>query len=395
MNNLIEYSISEIATITDCEHKTAPVVDESNYYSVRTTNISNGKIDFDNCNRVSEGTYNLWTQRMVPQEGDIVLAREAPVGEVGYVEANRKICLGQRTVLIRPNQSLIHNRFLLYYLMNKEVKNGLINKSSGSVVEHLNVRDIREFKIKIPKEIIIQKRIAGVLSSLDDKIDLLHRQNKTLEQIAETLFRQWFVEAAEEGWEKLSSLENWVLFDPREKLDKTIEYQVFDMKCLSNTDMTIGEGVVREVSSATTFRNNDTLLAKITPCLENGKTGFVMNLMENEIAKGSTEFIVIRSMGQVSPYWVYCLARSQEFRNSAIQSMTGTSGRQRVQIQMLRNYQVSVDLNLMAKFHNFVEPNFQKIKSNVAQIQTLTQLRDALLPKLMAGEVRVNIHLSC
>ena len=157
--------------------------------------------------------------------------------------------------------------------------------------------------------------------------------------------------------------------------------------------MSIGEGVFREVSSSTIFRNGDTLLAKITPCLENGKTGFVMHLDEDEIAKGSTEFIVMRTKGEVSPYWIYCLARYKEFHDSAILSMTGTSGRQRVQIDLLRNYAVKVNLVRMKEFHKAVEPYFKKINSNTKQIKTLTKLRDTLLPKLMSGEIRLNYDL--
>ncbi len=384
-----EFLLSEVATITDCEHKTAPLVEVSEFISVRTSNILNGKIDYDNCNRVSKETYDLWTQRMIPQSGDIILAREAPVGEVGFIQPDKKICLGQRTVLISVNQRLINNKFLLYYLVNRDTKFELVSRSTGSVVEHLNVKDIREFNIKVPDNLSQQAAIAEVLSSLDDKIDLLHRQNKTLEQLAETLFRQWFVEEAEEGWEE-KALENYVSFDPRERIDRSKEYQFFEMKCLSNNDLSISNGIFRKVTSATSFRNNDTLLAKITPCLENGKTGFVMHLGEHEIARGSTEFIVMRSKGIVSPYWIYCLARDNDFRDKAIQSMTGTSGRQRVQMDLLKTIQVKMNEYRMNEFHGAVEPNFKKIKSNTTQIKTLVQLRDTLLPKLMSGEVRIS-----
>jgi type I restriction enzyme S subunit len=114
-----------------------------------------------------------------------------------------------------------------------------------------------------------------------------------------------------------------------------------------------------------------------------------MHLDEGEVARGSTEFIVMRSKGLVSPYWIYCLARDSDFREKAIQSMTGTSGRQRVQIDSLRNMKVRLNIKRMVEFHEAVSPFFSKIKSN--QTQTLSQLRDVLLPKLMNGEIRVEI----
>jgi len=195
-----KYKLEDIAIIIDCEHKTAPIVTNSDFYSVRTANISQGKIDYQSCNRVSKETYLAWTNRAIPVYGDIIFAREAPVGEVGFVEKKFKVCLGQRTVLIRINSNNVDNRFLLYYLVNPTNKKELIEKSTGSVVSHVNVKDIREHIVSLPP-LPEQKSIASILSSLDDKIDLLHRQNATLEKIAETLFRQWFVEEAKEDWE--------------------------------------------------------------------------------------------------------------------------------------------------------------------------------------------------
>lgn len=197
------------------------------------------------------------------------------------------------------------------------------------------------------------------------------------------------MEEADESWEE-KRLDELIDFDPNEKIDRQKDYTFFEMKCLSNDTMSISNGIKRKVSSASSFRNDDTLLAKITPCLENGKTGFVMHLEVNEIARGSTEFIVMRSKKNLSPFWIYCLARSYDFKDTAVLSMTGTSGRQRVQVDVLRDYMIQFNQKVMNDFHNIVELYFEKIKSNQIQIRTLTQLRDILLPKLMSGEVRVN-----
>lgn len=149
MSEWKEYQLTKIATIIDCEHKTAPLVEKSEYISVRTSNIKNGRIDFDNANRVSYETYLEWTKRMAPNEGDIILARETPVGEVGFVPRHKKVCLGQRTVLIKPNIDYIDSKYLLYYLANGETKYDLISRSTGSVVEHLNVKDIKDYHLTI------------------------------------------------------------------------------------------------------------------------------------------------------------------------------------------------------------------------------------------------------
>jgi len=295
--------------------------------------------------------------------------------------------VNQHVAIIRAEREKLDSDYLLYFMQAK--KEYLLSISEiGATRRALTKGMLEDLDLTIPG-LPEQKSIASILSSLDDKIDLLHRQNKTLEALAETLFRQWFVvEAEEEGWET-KSLEDLIIFDPREKVSSNIEYTFFDMKCLSDSSMAISEGIKRTVNSGSSFRNGDTLLAKITPCLENGKTGFVMNLEEDELARGSTEFIVMRATESTSPYFVYCLARYSDFRNTAILSMTGTSGRQRVQTAVLKNYGVKYSKATIDKFHSTCYPNFQKIKQNQAQIRTLARLRDSLLPKLMSGEVRV------
>ena len=201
MSEIITYRLDEIADVIDCEHKTAPKVDSSDYYSIRTPDIKNGRLLYEQANRVSAETYELWTKRGIPEAGDIILAREAPVGEVGWIDKDHKICLGQRTVLIKIHSIEIDKKYLLYSFVSPKFKDYLNELSGGSVVAHLNMKDIRALEFSFPP-LPEQKAIASVLSSLDDKIDLLHRQNKTLEAMAETLFRQWFIEEAKEDWEE-------------------------------------------------------------------------------------------------------------------------------------------------------------------------------------------------
>lgn len=133
----------------------------------------------------------------------------------------------------------------------------------------------------------------------------------------------------------------------------------------------------------------DTLLARITPCLENGKTGFVDFMADGEKGRGSTEFIVLRSKG-VTPEFVYCLARTYHFRENAIKSMVGSSGRQRVQESYFEKFLVWVPpRTLLNLFTESVGPMFQQIKVLHSQNQKLRAARDLLLPRLMSGEIAV------
>jgi type I restriction enzyme S subunit len=150
------------------------------------------------------------------------------------------------------------------------------------------------------------------------------------------------------------------------------------------------EVVPRAFSSGTRFINGDTLLARITPCLENGKTAFVDFLQPGEVAWGSTEFIVLRPKPPLPPEFGYCLARHPDFREFAIQSMTGTSGRQRVQPEALALYELAVPPEAVAcAFGQIVQPLFARASHAYDESRTLAVLRDALLPKLISGELRV------
>ena len=308
------------------------------------------------------------------------------VGKVAIYTLEQKALLNQRVGNIKPRDT-ISKKYLGYLLTQPEVQFFWGNKAGGSANQaNISPSIIKSYKFLLPP-LPEQKAIASVLSSLDDKIELLREQNKTLEALAQTLFKRWFSISAS-GVEN-TKLEDLIEINPREKIDFKKEYLFFEMKCLSENSMSMTEGIKKSVKSASNLRENDTLMAKITPCLENGKTGFVHDLGSEGIARGSTEFIVMRARNNCNPFFVYCLARDTKFRDYAIKSMTGTSGRQRVQIDLLKQYMIPYSNQLIDEFNDSCKPMFEKIKINSAQIKSLSTLRDTLLPKLMRGVVRV------
>jgi type I restriction enzyme S subunit len=139
------------------------------------------------------------------------------------------------------------------------------------------------------------------------------------------------------------------------------------------------------------FTNGDTLVARITPCLENGKTAFVDFLPPNTIGWGSTEYIVMRPRPPLPPVYGYCVAKSPEFRDFAISNMTGTSGRQRVPASSLAHFFAVRPSEASAKaFEEYAAPMFALAGANQREIRALAALRDALLPKLISGAIRVS-----
>ena len=395
--------VSELCLLAvDCVNKTAPRLDyETPYKMIRTTNIKSGFVYMDDVGYVSEETFEKWTRRSKPQYGDVILTREAPVGEIGRFTYNDdNVFLGQRLFQYRADPELLDWNFLAYALQSHEVQGRLRNMGFGATVEHIKVGDAENLLIPCPP-IDIQRRIGSTLAAYDDLIENNRRRMALLEDSARQLYREWFVrlrfpghehtpivEGVPQGWEKLPATEALEI-NPKIKLSDAEEHWFVEMANLPTDSMVIEGAYLREGRSGPKFQNGDTLFARITPCLENGKTGFVDFMDEGVAGRGSTEFIVLRSK-RVTPEFVYCLSRTYEFRGNAIKSMIGSSGRQRVQESCFEKFMVNVPpTSLLRLFSGFAEPAFEEIKNLALQNQKLRQARDLLLPRLMNGELAV------
>ncbi|KHE92075.1 MAG: restriction endonuclease subunit S [Candidatus Scalindua rubra] len=295
--------------------------------------------------------------------------------------------VNQHVSIIRLNPELADYKFVFYslqYLKDELLMQAEIGATRKALTKVM-VENLEIFLPSLPE----QKAIASVLSSLDDKIDMLHRQNKTLEAMAETLFRQWFVVEAKGDWEE-GCLSDIIDINPAYQLKKRTLAPYLEMSNVSNTTFHPEGWYMREFTSGMRFKNGDTLLARITPCLENGKTCFVTFLKDKEIGWGSTEYIIMRMKKPFHAFISYVLANDKDFRDFAISSMSGSSGRQRAQADVLKEYEIKIPpLELIEKINLQLEGILPRLIINANQIYTLEKLRDTLLPILMSGEVRV------
>lgn len=309
------------------------------------------------------------------------------LGYSAVVPSDGKVYLhNQRVGLIEPISAQSCLEFIYWLMRWRDYQEFIVNSASGTSVMHTSPSRICEFEFELPP-LPEQKAIASVLSSLDDKIDLLHRQNKTLEAMAETLFRQWFIEDETLAEVVVSEL---IEFNPKRSLSKGTDAIYLEMAGLSTQSFNATGYYRREFSSGTKFIQQDTLLARITPCLENGKAGYVTFLNNNEVGWGSTEYIVMRPKIGIHPLMAYVLCRNQDFKDYAESCMEGSSGRQRVNVDHLKEFTIGMPSDeVIQQFNNYLESIESKLIYNSKQIQTLENLRDTLLPKLMNGEVRV------
>lgn len=296
---------------------------------------------------------------------------------------------------------------------------GLLNAATGSTFPNVSKDQLHNLEVPdhSPFE---QEEIASILGALDDKIELNRRMAATLEEMARALYRSWFVDfdpvkakaeglapafmdeataalfpdrfgddGLPEGWKK-GVLGELIEFNPRETLKKGAEAPYLDMKALPTSGMISDAPYPRVFSSGTKFRSGDTLLARITPCLENGKTAMVDDLDGSAVGWGSTEFIVMRGRSGVPPAYPYCVARDADFRGEAIATMTGSSGRQRADADRISHLPCAVPPRpVIDAFGSQTGSIVKQVHAIGRQNRTLVALRDALLPKLMTGALRV------
>ena len=307
------------------------------------------------------------------------------------------------TKRLRPiNPERILPEFIGYYLRTPVFRAGFTAFSTMTTRASLRNEDLLSMKVPVP-DMQTQKHIASILSAYDDLVENNQKQIKLLEEAAQRLYKEWFVDlrfpghettpivdGIPEGW-SMCTAGNVIEFNPKTPLKKGCIKQSVPMTALSTSSMVLNssEFTMTESNSGAKFRNGDTLFARITPCLENGKTAFVAGITSEEGAVGSTEFIVMRAK-KINPYMVYLLARTEEFRKTAINSMTGSDGRQRAQVDKIMQFPyLLAPQSTLEAFSQLVEPIFEQVYLKNSQIAQLSQARDRLIPKLMNREIEV------
>lgn len=344
-----------------------------------------GKWAEDSERRLSTVGISRLKNKVLPENSVLVTCIGSDMGKV--VMNRHHAITNQQINAIVPDSEKTDCDFL-YYLLKHNYPTLRSYGETGTAVPILNKGDFEQLEFDFPK-LKEQRAIAEVLSSLDDKIDLLHRQNKTLESLAQTLFRQWFIEDADESW-PMGRITDLIEFNPPLRLPKAAVAPYVEMADLSTTVYQPVGWRDRPFTSGSKFQNGDTLLARITPCLENGKTAFIDFLDEDQVGWGSTEFIVMRSKG-LHPFFSYVLARHPEFRDFAVGCLVGSSGRQRVDLENVATYELKLPpRDVSGRFDKAIVPILRKMKLNYAQEVSLSGLRDSLLPRLMSGEIDID-----
>ena len=364
---------------------------------LRITDITSGKINWDTvpyC-RISKKDYHKYKLSI----GDIVIARTGTLGSSAIIKNDIDAVFASYLIRFRIDKKLADPFFISYVLQSQDLKEYVNAVNSGSVQPGTNARQLGDYEFLLPP-LSEQKAIAEVLSSIDDKIELLHRQNKTLEEMAMTLFRQWFIEPTKnglpDGWEEVSLGD---IFDigigrtPPRKESYWFSLNPKDIRWVSvkdlgsidtyiiNTSELLKEEAIKKFNIPIIPDNTVVLSFKLTV----GRVGITIGEM---VSNEAIAHFKPKPNSKISPNYLYLFLKTLDFSTFGSTSSIAEA----INSKIIKEIKIQIpDNKSILSFQSLIDPIFQKIRYNVFQIQTLEKLRDTLLPKLMSGEIRVKI----
>lgn len=419
--------LSDVADVRDGTHDSPKEVSVGGFPLVTSRHISNGRVDLRDTYNISEKDFNAINLRSKVDGGDILISMIGTVGQIAYVAADPRYAI-KNVGLIKPNK-WENSKYIFYYLKSPTAQEDIVSRLKGTTQQYLSLGELRNFPITLPP-LDEQKRIAEVLGAFDDKIELLQKQNKTLEDMAKALFKSWFVDfdvvrAKQKGLPKADIMREYHLTD-----------ELYDLFPSSFADSPLGP--IPSGWEVKTIQDLGEVVCGKTPSTSHkeyygGSVPFItIPDMHNSIFANKTERYLTSQGEQAQPtktlppfsVCVSCIA------TPGLVTMTTTNSQTNQQINSV------IPHNLEAKFYNYYvlrsvadqiraqgsggsvfvnlnktafskikvlwadqslqklftkesESYFNKILNNLKQIQTLTELRDTLLPRLISGKIRV------
>ena len=354
--------------------------------------VKSGRINTPN-EFIREEDYESWMTRGIPKKGDVILTTEAPLGEVAQITSNEKIALAQRIITLRSNSSLLDNTFLKYLLQSPIMQWRLSERASGTTVVGIKSSELKKVKVNIPS-LEKQKKIANILSSLDDKIELNNEMNKTLEEMAQSIFKRWFVDfefpnkdgepykssggemveselgMIPKGWE-IGTLDNIGTFKNGKKIrselrDDNGKYIIYG-----------SNGIIGKTNEV--LQNNN--------CIILGRVGAYCGSVQLSLEPCWITDNAIIATAKEEKYLPYL---HRFLLNYPLRESAGGSAQPLINQSILKSIQTSIPTyDLFEKYDNISKEILFKINQNIKENNKLSEIRDSLLPKLMSGEINV------
>jgi len=406
-------------SIIDYRGKT-PTKTDSGVPLVTAKIIKSGRIETPS-EFIAEEDYEEWMRRGIPKGGDVVITTEAPLGEVAQLP-NHKIALAQRVITLRGKQGVVDNTYLKYLLLSSEFQHDLESRATGTTVFGIKQSVLRKIELSFP-DFGEQKAISQILGTLDDKIELNRKTNETLEGIAKALFKSWFVDfdpvrAKAEGRptelpDEISELfpdsfedselgeipSGWSVAEIGNFLDLERDSvtpsdsgeEIFDHYSIPAYD----EGLMPSIETGQSIKSNKYLVtdgvfmvSKLNPRFPRI---WVPSKHTTRRRICSTEFLVCRPKVKIETPFVLHVTKSRSVVQQMSDLASGTSNsHQRVRpAEFVGLPFVKPSAALVKLFSEMVEPMLEKHLLIRNENQALSKCRDALLPRLISGELRV------
>ena len=401
-SEVVEHRLESICLlVVDCPHAT-PKWTDSGVVVLRNQNIKGGRLDLSSPSYTDEEHYLGRVKRAVPQAGDIVITREAPMGDVCQIPEGLKCCLGQRQVLLRPDPKKVDSRFLLYALQSPYIQHQIgWNEGTGSTVSNLRIPVLEALSIPTP-ELAVQREVAETLGAIDDRITLLRETSTTLEAIAQSLFKSWFVDfdpvnakmqgRAPEGIDQATAALFPDSFEESElgpvpkgwqigRLDDLLVLQRgFDLPA---QDRTPGDIPIIAASGPSGTHHKSMVKGPGVVTGRSGVLGRVFLELEDFWPLNTT--LWVKEFKAATPCYAYEVLRLLDFKSFNAGSAVPSLNRNHIHgLPYLLPARACVDtLELVAsQIH-------KRCRVNVKQIQSLASIRDVLLPRLIAGQLQL------
>jgi type I restriction enzyme S subunit len=378
-----EVILSEVTSIIgDGLHGTPSYSDDGDYYFINGNNLNQGKVIIkSDTKRVTEEEAKKYAKPL--SDKTILLSINGTIGNLALY-SNEKCMLGKSACYINVNDEN-DRKFLYYVFLNRDFQSFIVENATGTTIPNVPLKGLRDYTFNLPP-LPEQKAIAETLSSLDDKIDLLHRQNKTLEQMAETLFRQWFLEEEVNLKPLGECIQTTSGGTPsRKNMDyyengtvQWIKSKELNRGYLLDTEEKITEDAINN-SSAKILPKNSVLIAMY------GATVGEYAIIGQQATCNQAICACIPNKDFPYTYIYYTIkANEEELINMAV-----GSAQQNISQVLIKGLDIPVDETKIKLFHEEVDPMMKKIKLNYKHMNNLKNMRDTLLPKLMSGEVTV------
>jgi type I restriction enzyme S subunit len=385
--------------IVDTEHKTAPT-QPTGIPSIRTPNVGRGRLVLTDVKRVSEETFKAWTRRAVPETNDIIIAREAPVGNAALVMPGQRVCLGQRTVLVRPDEEKVLPAFLCYWLLGDYAQSFFRAVSTGAITPHLNMRDIRALPVGQLPSLPVQERIAAILSAYDDLIEVNTRRIAILEEMARRIYEEWFVrgrdgEASTKQIAEVATLHRGKSYRSKELSDPGVGVPMLNLKNIAawggyrRDGLKWFSGDFKATQSATA---GDILMAVTDMTQERrlvGQCAMVPREIEGD-AIFSMDLLKLEPTDAVNSDFLYATLR---WSGCALELKEHANGANVLHLspKAVAAHEVFIPpLKTQERFAEVAGPMLGLSEMLAVQNQNLRAQRDLLLPRLVSGKLDVS-----